>query len=129
MADRVEFVGWLSPQEIKTALQSSACVAMPSLWPEPFGRLGAEAFACARPVVAFASGGVTDWLEHQVTGFLVAPGDVEGLAQGIQRLVQDPAVCQRMGQRAREYAWSHWRCSEHVDRLLEHLESVCQGVL
>ena len=129
IADRVEFAGWLNPGEMKTALQSSACVAMPSLWPEPFGRLGAEAFACARPVVAFASGGVVDWLEHQVTGFLVAPGDVEGLAQGIQRLVQDPAVCQRMGQRAREYAWSHWRCSEHVDRLLEHLESVCQGVL
>jgi glycosyltransferase involved in cell wall biosynthesis len=129
IADRVSFCGWLNPAEMRVALGKAAFVVVPSLWPEPFGRMGAEAFVHGRPLVAYAVGGVPDWLEHQVTGMLVAPGDITGLAQSIQQLLDDPARCEQMGERGRSYARQCWLGVQHADRLIQHFESCRTGAL
>ena len=54
--NRVRFHGWLSLDKIGNLHQRAAAVCVPSLWPEPFGYVAAEAMAAARPVVA-ADGG------------------------------------------------------------------------
>ncbi len=127
IADRVLFHGWVGPAAMRAVLGRSCLVVVPSLWPEPFGRMGAEAFVCGRPLVAYAVGGVTDWLEHQTTGLLVAPGDIAGLAQGVEQLLADPRRCRQMGQQARDYAWQRWRRAQHVDEVLTHFEA-CRSV-
>lgn len=53
------------------------------------------------PVVGFAVGGVTEWLEDGVNGIAVPPGDVDGLAAGIGRLLADPALAAKMGEAGR----------------------------
>jgi len=118
IADRVHFAGWLSPAEMSVHLQACACVAVPSLWPEPFGRLGPEAFLHGRPVVAFAVGGVPDWLEDGVTGYLVDSGDVIGLARFLERLLNSSTLCHQMGQQARRKAIGDWSAQSHIDELL-----------
>jgi glycosyltransferase involved in cell wall biosynthesis len=123
IADRVRFVGWLSASEMESSLQECACVAVPSLWPEPFGRLGPEAFCHGRPVVAFAVGGIPDWLEDGLSGYLVSPGNVNGLAQSLQSLLDSPEECQRMGRYARQKALSLWTAEGHLDRLLATFEN------
>jgi glycosyltransferase involved in cell wall biosynthesis len=53
-----------------------------------------EALALERPVVATAVGGVPALIEHEKTGLLVAPGDPEGLARELDRLLSDrPFAC------------------------------------
>lgn len=121
IADRVVFRGWLDVEEMKSALQRSACVVMPSLWPEPFGRMGAEAFVYGCPIIAYAAGGVADWLQDRATGLLVAPGDIQALARSIRQMLQEPELRRQMGQQAREYAWRCWRRPEHVDQLVNYL--------
>ena len=44
VAQRIQFAGWLNETQIDEAYRQSACVAYPSRWPEPFGRVGPEVF-------------------------------------------------------------------------------------
>ena len=70
----VEFAGWLQKDALTLRLASTDVVVMPSLWPEPFGLVGPEANRRGVPVVAFATGGIPEWLHDGVNGCL-APGD------------------------------------------------------
>ena len=51
----------------------AAVLAVPSVWPEPFGLVGLEAAARGVPAVAFDTGGIRQWLHHQISGLLVPP--------------------------------------------------------
>jgi len=59
-------------------------MVMPSLMPESFGLTGLEALACGTPVVAFRSGGITEWLNEGVTRFVARWGDVSALAARVR---------------------------------------------
>jgi glycosyltransferase involved in cell wall biosynthesis len=58
------------------------------------------------PSVAFDVGGVSEVVEHQVTGLLASPGDYAGLAKNLAALCQDPQLRRAMGDVARQ------RCRE-----------------
>ncbi len=89
----VEFTGWLPRLRIEELLSSVDLLAMPSLWPEPFGMVGPMAAQFGVPAAAFASGGIPQWLEDGVGGHL-APADpptAEGLAAAVVQCLADPA--------------------------------------
>ena len=46
----------LGPDELARHIADASALAVPSLWPEPFGIVGIEAFAACRPAVASATG-------------------------------------------------------------------------
>ncbi len=86
-----EFPGWVSAGRRNELLRASDLLAVPSLWPEPFGLAGIEAQCVGLPAVGFAVGGIPDWLDDGVTGVL-APGDpptVAGLAAAMVRVLGD----------------------------------------
>lgn len=60
-----------------------------------------EAMACSKPVVATRVGGVPELVADGVEGILVEPGDVHGLGAAICRLLEEPAVRDRMGRAGR----------------------------
>jgi glycosyltransferase involved in cell wall biosynthesis len=60
-----------------------------------------EAMALARPVVATDVGGTRDQVVDGETGFLVAPGDREGVTRALLRLASDPARGEAMGEAGR----------------------------
>jgi glycosyltransferase involved in cell wall biosynthesis len=59
-------------------------------------------FGC--PSVATAVGGVPEVVESGVSGLLVAPGDPDALARGLESLIADPALRSRLGKAARQRA-------------------------
>jgi len=61
-----------------------------------------EAMAAGLPCVVTAVGGVPDTLAHRVEGIVVPPGNPEGLAAGIQELLDSVALRDSYGQAARE---------------------------
>jgi glycosyltransferase involved in cell wall biosynthesis len=86
----VEFVGWVHDAE--KVMRQADLLAVPSLWPEPFGQVGVEGGRQGVPAVAYAVGGIQDWLIPEYSGEL-APGDpptVQGLADAIVRAFADP---------------------------------------
>jgi glycosyltransferase involved in cell wall biosynthesis len=76
-------------------------LAVPSLY-EGFGLIAAEAGAAGVPVVASAVAGLSEVVEDEVTGLLVAPGDSERLAAALIRLLSEPGRRSAMGEAARE---------------------------
>jgi glycosyltransferase involved in cell wall biosynthesis len=75
--------------------------------------------------VATATGGTAEILRHGETGYLVERHDVEGMTQCVGRLIEDPALRQRLG----EAAWQLARQSLAVEpvRQLEDLYASLTG--
>ncbi len=116
---RVELTGWLAPDALAVQLAEASVVALPALWPEPFGLVGIEAHQAGRPVVASATGGVRDWLHDGVDGLLVPPGDVRALAGALSELLDDPERQARMGAAGRESVAARFTPERHVAALDE----------
>jgi glycosyltransferase involved in cell wall biosynthesis len=116
---RIDFRGWLGPQELAHELAEASVVAIPSLWPEPFGLVGIEALAAGRPVVASATGGVEDWLDHERTGLCVPAGDERALAGALSQLLDDPARQSAMGAAGMISVNERFTEQRHVAALLD----------
>ena len=110
----VEWRGKLSAAELRAAIDAADAVAVPSLWPEPFGLIGIEAQARGRPAVAYEVGGIDDWIAG--AGIAVRRGDEDALAGAI-RTVLDDAIWPRLSAAARTRA-ENYRLGAHTERLL-----------
>lgn len=124
VADRVQFVGWLTARELVASYRRSVVTVMPTIMPEPFGKVGIEAMATGRPVVAFDVGGIPDWLKDGYNGFLVPPRDVKQLAFRLNQILGDSNLAAQLGANGREYVVDHYSSTLHVDKLLNILETV-----
>jgi len=117
-ARRHRILGW----EADTAALYPALdiLAVPSLYPEPFGRVSVEAQASEVPVVSSLAGGLPETFAPEATGIGVAPGDADGLASAILALIRDPERRRRMGTAGREWACARFSL-EHVAEDFERL--------
>lgn len=118
----VKFAGWVDSEQRSHLMRETDLVAVPSLWPEPFGMVGVEAGRFGVPAVGFAVGGIPDWLIPGRTGEL-APGDpatVDGLAEAMVRALADPQHYQKLCAGAWEMAkqFSLARHVEGVERII-----------
>ena len=93
----VKAPGWLDAGARTDLLSRSRLLAVPSVWPEPFGLVGLEAAALGVPAVAFDTGGISEWLTDGVNGTLVDPaGGAAALGHAIAALLADPAGLARL---------------------------------
>jgi glycosyltransferase involved in cell wall biosynthesis len=122
LADRVAFLGHVSRDRLATLLRESAVLAVPARYPEPLGLVGPEAMAHARPVVAFAVGGIPEWLEVGVTGLLARPSDVDDLAAKIEYVLTHPIEARQMGLAGRRTWEERFHPRWHVAALLRIYE-------
>jgi glycosyltransferase involved in cell wall biosynthesis len=67
-----------------------------------------EAMAAGLPVVATAVGGIPQVVLAEETGCLVPPGSPEALAAALGRLIDDPALAQRLGDAGRQRVQEHF---------------------
>jgi glycosyltransferase involved in cell wall biosynthesis len=117
---RVEITGWIDARERTASLERADLLLVPSYWPEPFGLVGPEAGARGLPAVAFAVGGIPEWLTDGVNGRLVAanPPSVPGFAAAILDCLGDPERLRAMRERSRLAAARH-TLSRHIAQLEE----------
>jgi len=114
VSSNVHFLGWQSPEAISSLLNQCTLVVMPSRWAEPFGLVGLEAMAHSRPVVAFAVGGIPEWLQDGQTGFLAQPEDAHDLAKQINRLLTDPDLSEKLGRQGRARVQCDFSPEKHL---------------
>lgn len=67
----VEFLGEVNQTQKRELLEHASALLFPIDWPEPFGLVLIEAFACGTPVVAYRNGSIPEIMEDGVTGFIV----------------------------------------------------------
>ena len=112
----------VSNEELLHLLNSARLMAYaPRL--EPFGFAPLEANACGLPVVAAAEGGVRETVQDGVNGLLVEPTP-QAMADGIQRLCDDPALARQIGARGRQVVAERWSLAVALDRMEQCLLSL-----
>jgi len=117
IAERVHFTGWWP--DVASALSDVDVVALTSRNEgTPVSLI--EAAAAGRPVVATRVGGVPSVVLDGVTGHLVEPGSVEGIADRICGLLDDAGSRRHMGLAGRE----HVRERFGQDRLLADIRGL-----
>lgn len=127
IGERVSFPGWLDAGDLAQELADASVVTMPSLWPEPFGLVGIEAFAAGRPVVASATGGIVEWLQDGVNGLSVPPGDTGALARALTELLGDPERQRTMGAAGKLTVQERFSPARHVTALLDAYGTAIAG--
>ena len=86
VADRLRWHPLLPQAELAQHYRSCTALVMPAV-EEGLGLVAAEALLCETPVIAFASGGLTDLIRDGETGVLVPSGDVNALARAMDDLL------------------------------------------
>lgn len=124
LQDRVDFLGWLDQAGMHAAFQNSSVFVMPSIFPEPFGKVGVEALAHGRPVVAFRVGGIPDWLFDERSGLLVPPLDVAALAAAIDHLIENEQLACELGAYGRQFVQDHFSPQRYREDLLSIFQRV-----
>jgi glycosyltransferase involved in cell wall biosynthesis len=117
--DRVRFKGWLDPVGLAQEFADASLVVVPSLWPEPFGIVGIEAFAAGRPAVASDTGGIGDWLKDGVSGLLFPAGDAGALAAALGELLDDPRRQAAMGAAGKATVAAKFSLEHHLTAISE----------
>jgi len=96
VADVVHFAGFVPDDELRFLLQRASCAVIPSLY-EPFGIVALEALAAGAPLVAAASGGLSEVLggANAGAGLLFEPGNPGSLAHQLLRMLTEPGLAER----------------------------------
>lgn len=115
LKDRVVFAGRVDDCQLVDLYAGARGVLFPP-FEEDYGYITLEAFLSGKPVItATDSGGVLEWVEDGVTGY-VAPPEAAALGERIERLAGDPGHARSMGEagydRVRDITWD-----EVIDRL------------
>jgi glycosyltransferase involved in cell wall biosynthesis len=124
LGDRARFVG--PTADVPDVLRSLDVLVNASS-AEPFGLTVLEAQASGVPVVAPSSGGIVDFVKNDENGLLVPPGDADGLARALERLIGDPELRSRLGRRGRETAEAAHGLDHRADSLADIYRAVTAG--
>jgi glycosyltransferase involved in cell wall biosynthesis len=87
--DRVHFVG--ARENVPAIMNASYVLAAPILQEETFGNVVLEARNAGLPVVTFDRGGLVELVADRETGFVCRSADVEGLVEGLEYFLSQPA--------------------------------------
>ncbi len=100
---RMEFVGHVSGRRKADLIAGCSAMLAPSIWWEPLGLVTYEAYDFQKPMLAAASGGLTETVVEGETGLLHEPGNARQLAEQVIALHGDAARRSEMGKKGR--AW------------------------
>lgn len=121
---KVLFTGFLDEESL-LKLQCAADVSVvPSLF-EPFGIVALEAMAAKSPVVVSDTGGLTEIVEHDVTGVKAYPNNVDSLAWGVAKVLSDEAYANML----RENAFRRIQEKYDWDKIAAQTVQIYEGVL
>ena len=129
VADLPEQTEWhaaLPTSEVVTALDETWCLLLPSR-SEGTPRVILESLCRGRAVLGGQVGGIPDAVREGENGFLVDPGDVEGIADVLVRLLSDRTRAERLGAQALEDS-QPWRytAAEYAENVAALVERVAR---
>ncbi len=131
ITDRVSFLGVREHAEVASRMQSARAFVQHSITALSGDSEGTpvavlEAQASGLPVVSTRHAGIPDVVLEGQTGFLVDEGDVDGMAQAMIRLAQDPNLAQSMGAAGRARVEAEFSMDKSIANLWQIIETAIE---
>ena len=107
LSSHVHLMGSCTQQDLVSVYQHADIFALTPFVTDDGDRDGIpnalmEAMACSLPVVVTNAGGISELVTHEANGLMSTPRDVNGIAEQLQKLLQDGDLRARLGAAARE---------------------------
>ena len=119
---KVQFLG--KQESVQEILQMVDVFLLPSEQ-ESFGLVALEAMACGVPVVASRVGGLPEVVQHGKTGYLAEVGDVQGMSEGVLKLLTNDLRYKDFSKQAATWA----RETFPVERAVSGYEAIYESVV
>ena len=127
----VKVLGKIPPAELNSYYAASTIFCLPTRV-EPFGIAFLEAMQARLPIVGTNVGAIPDFLQNDWNGIMVKPGDVQGIANGLIKLLDTPDLCRLYGSRNfdlinERYSWQavsrkfHTHIAEFINNQIRYL--------
>ncbi len=123
---KIKYRGHVPFGRMSGIYQQAKALLFPITSPEAFGLVMIEAMACGTPVVAFGLGSVPEIVKDGRTGFVVKPGNLQGMIEAVRKISEMPAE---------EYQQMRQNCRRHVEqnfsieKMVTDYEKVYQKVI
>ncbi|WP_396275711.1 glycosyltransferase family 4 protein [Gordonia sp. AC31] len=123
LGSRIEFTGAASRAHVLNLIDDADCLVLASR-PSPDGDIDGipvvlmEAMARRRLVLSTPVGGITELIEHGVTGLLAEPGDPVSFADNLELVASEPGYAACLINRGYSYVSTNFRLSSEVQHLV-----------
>jgi|688.fasta_scaffold64207_5 glycosyltransferase involved in cell wall biosynthesis len=124
LGNRVRIVGEPTPEQWSLLYREATLVVMPVLWNEPLGLDGLSAMAHGKPVVAFETEGIRDWLSDGETGVCIEFGHRRRFRAAVCDLLNDRERLLMLGRRSRQIWEQKFQPEQHLAALVASYEKV-----
>ncbi len=124
LTHKVLFTGFLDEESLRKLQKCADVSVVPSLF-EPFGIVALEAMAAKSPVVVSDTGGLSEIVEHDVSGVKVYVNNPESLAWGITRVLTDEGYANWL----RTNAYKKIHDKYNWDKIAQQTKSIYNNVL
>jgi glycosyltransferase involved in cell wall biosynthesis len=125
LEERFHIVGYRS--DVINVYRALDVFVLPSIKPEPFGRVTVEAMTQGCAVIATNHGGSCELIEQGVTGMLVPPSDPKSLAEAIELLLSDSRLRNNMGKAASTYALKHFGLQNYEKQMRDIIHELVEA--
>ncbi|MBS7635878.1 glycosyltransferase family 4 protein [Candidatus Bathyarchaeota archaeon] len=125
LAHKVMFTGFVDDGTLRNLQKCADVSVVPSIF-EPFGIVALEAMAAKSPVVVSDTGGLSEIVEHEITGVKVYPNNPDSLAWGITKVLLDENLANKLRENAyrkvvENYNWE--KISQQTRKIYESVLS------
>jgi len=115
----VEFLGYLSGQDLHNALLASRVIVLPSEWYENAPMSVMESYSLYRPVIGAEIGGIPELIRPGETGYTFESGNIAALAEALSEIAALPEVqILEMGKVGRAWVSEDFTAGRYRDRVL-----------
>ena len=125
LSEHVIFTGFR--RDVPDLMAAMDILAFPS-HAEAFGNVVIEAMAMAKPVVSTNCDGVVDIVVHGITGLQVPPKNSQALAQGLLKLIRDPALSKKFGEAGRQRVEEMFDEEKQTAKLIQRYEEIIEAL-
>ena len=121
----IKLMGFVrDPQELADIYSAADVVVIPSAV-ENLPNVLIEALAYGRAVIASDAGGMRDGIRHMETGYLSKLGDAEDLANGLEQVLNDEIVQQKMEVASRKLFEKQFTSEQEISRIVNLYRDIC----
>lgn len=125
VGERLHFLGLVNRAEVTERMKSATAFIFSSVYGEPFSSTIIESMACGTPLIGADDGSILEVVEPGVSALVYAKNEPAELAAHMERVLDDPALAQRVAAAGVETIRQRYT----LDRILDLTEETFQRVL